>query len=114
MRWFGQASERGLPAAYNGIGVMSFNGQGVEQNFTAARLAFEAGARGGDADSMYNLVRPRRCPPASRCIALASFSALGHHRWRRVCLMAATNRYAQPPLARLQRDHSPSPCDVPV
>ena len=34
---------KGLPAAFNGRGVLHFNGWGTERNYTAARLAFEVG-----------------------------------------------------------------------
>ena len=44
-----------LPAAYNGIGVLHFNGWGTERNYTAARLAFEQGAERGDPDSNFHL-----------------------------------------------------------
>jgi TPR repeat protein len=51
-RRFEEAAELGLPSAWNGIGVLHFNGQGTEANLTAARLAFERGAAQNNSDCM--------------------------------------------------------------
>lgn len=54
--YFAQAAARGLAAGHTGLGVMSYEGVGgVPRNYTAARLHFEAGANGSNADAMFNL-----------------------------------------------------------
>jgi len=52
---FNLAAAADLPAAHNGLGVLAFNGWGMEQNFSVARLAFERGAALGDADAHFNM-----------------------------------------------------------
>lgn len=71
---FEVAADMGLAAGHNGLGVLHYGGQGVEQNLTAAFEAFTRGARMNDADSMYNIgaagSRGRAGPPASCCAKL--------------------------------------------
>ncbi len=52
---FEKAAARDLGAAFNGLGVLAFNGLGREQNMTEAYSMFERGAQLGDADAHYNL-----------------------------------------------------------
>ena len=50
------AARHNLPAAYNGLGVLHYEGQaGAAVDYVAARQAFEAGAQLGDPDAMFNL-----------------------------------------------------------
>lgn len=51
---FEAAAAHDLPAAWNGLGVLHFHGQGVPVNYTLAREYFEKGAD-RDHDSAYNL-----------------------------------------------------------
>ena len=46
---------QGTAAAFNGLGVMAMNGQGLPQNHSLAALAFEQGAALSDPDAIYNL-----------------------------------------------------------
>ncbi|CAG9460915.1 unnamed protein product [Pedinophyceae sp. YPF-701] len=52
---FLRAGERGVPAAWNGLGALTSGGTGVPQNHTAAVEFFRRGAELGDPDSMINL-----------------------------------------------------------
>lgn len=50
------AARHDMPSAYNGLGVLHYEGQaGAPVDFVAARHAFEAGAQLGDPDAMFNL-----------------------------------------------------------
>jgi len=54
--YFARAAVRGVAAGHTGLGVMAFEGRGgARRNLTAARMHFEAGANGSNADAMYNL-----------------------------------------------------------
>ena len=83
---FQKAADKNLPAAFNGIGVLAFNGWGTPRNLTAARLAFEEGAARGDPDAHYNrgmLYSSGAGVAADAALALTSFEAAseaGH--WR--------------------------------
>lgn len=50
------AARHGIAPAYNGLGVLHYEGQaGAPIDYAAARQAFETGAAFGDPDAMFNL-----------------------------------------------------------
>lgn len=50
------AARAGIPSAYNGLGVLQYEGRaGAPVDYVAARQAFETGAILGDPDAMFNL-----------------------------------------------------------
>jgi TPR repeat protein len=54
--YFARAAARGLAAGHTGLGVLAFEGAGgAPRNLSAARVHFEAGANGSNADAMFNL-----------------------------------------------------------
>ena len=55
-RNFEAAAQHGLSAAFNGLGVLHFDGPGgLPVDYAAARKAFMSGAALGDPDAMFNL-----------------------------------------------------------
>ena len=46
---------QGSSAAFNGLGVLAMQGQGLPRNHTLAKMAFERGAALGDMDCIFNL-----------------------------------------------------------
>ena len=55
-QYFEVAAQHGVAAAYNGIGVLHFEGvDGMPVDYVAARKAFTSGADLGDPDAMFNL-----------------------------------------------------------
>jgi TPR repeat protein len=55
MHWFRLAAAQDLPAAYNGLAILHYHGQGVPVNFTLAREMWHKGAALKDHDSLFNL-----------------------------------------------------------
>ncbi|HEX2862201.1 MAG TPA: hypothetical protein VHN79_11200, partial [Lacunisphaera sp.] len=52
-----KAAQRGVAAAYAGLGVLHLEGAGVDQNAAGARRLFELGAAKRDPDSTIRLAR---------------------------------------------------------
>ena len=71
------AAKHGIPAAYNGLGVLHFEGHaGSTIDYSAARQAFMNGAALGDPDSMFNLATIYAGQPH----AASHVHAQPHHR----------------------------------
>lgn len=84
-----------LPAAYNGLGVLSFWGWGVAEDKAEALRLFRAGADAGDADASFNLglslAAGHGCEPnASAAIEAFEEASEGGH-WRAPHTLAAAH-----------------------
>lgn len=76
------AAQHGIASAYNGLGVLHYEGQaGAPVDYVAARQAFETGAALGDPDAMFNLatMHAGMCTPGPSCATQIVLSWLHLH-----------------------------------
>ena len=69
---------QGSAAAYNGLGMLHMEGQGVPVNFTRARQLFEVAAAADEPNSFFNLgLMHLGAPEARQLLQIASFPLSG-------------------------------------
>lgn len=74
------AAQHGIASAYNGLGVLHYEGQaGAPVDYVAARQAFETGATFGDPDAMFNLATMHAGIHLDLCSAMETLTWLRLH-----------------------------------